>query len=186
MANTLSGRFFPVQTVHLGVQTLTTFNSATLPFDIPQGAGSTSGFGIGGGLGAVIENAGAVYRLVQFDNGSGNVAVVANAAAYWKTRASAIVTSDESDGEGLLHGAAGFFKLVVTDQYYTFVQIGGPLTVITDQTADIGDALILTTTDGVVAGQAAGSVNTVPFGYFTSDDGSTTSATAQLYLGMFL
>lgn len=168
-----SGKFFPAAGFDLGIAaSYATFNQSTLPRP--------------GMLGQVNEDAGACYRLVQFDNGVGNVAAAATAAAYWKTRASFIVTSDESDGEGLLHGAAGFFLLAVTDLNYCFVQMGGSLTVLTDQSADIGDALILTTTDGVVAGQAAGSVNTVPFGYFTSNDGSTTAATAQLYLGMFL
>lgn len=187
MANTLSGRFFPLQTVHLGVASgFATFNSATLPFDIPQAAGSSSTFGIGGGLGAVVEDSGKVWRLVQFDNGVGNVAAAAGHVAYWKNRASAIVTSDESDGEGLLQGFAGVFQVAVTDQYYCFVQIGGYVTnFLTDGSVAKGGALILTTSDGAITSQAAGSVNTVAFGYADADDAATVG-TGWLYLGMHL
>ena len=177
MATTV-GRFFPYQSIHLGATgSVSTFNEASL---------SNSGIGpFLGQLGMIMEQDGKVYRLVQFDNGSA-VAAAANQLAYWKTRASNIVTSDESAGEALRTGAAGLFLMALTDLYYGFVQIGGPCTFVTDQSVDIGDAIIATTTDGVVAGQAMGSLNSAMIGYATSDDASTTSATGQLILGYFL
>jgi len=168
-----SGKFFPAAGFDLGVATsYATFNQATLPRP--------------GMLGQINEDGGICYRLVQFDNGVGNVAAAAGAAAYWKTRASSIVTSDESDGEGLLHGYAGFFLLVVTDQNYCFVQVGGPITnLITDGNVAKGGALILTTTDGTITSQAAGSVNTKSFGYADADDAATVG-TGYLNVGAFI
>ena len=139
---TATGRFFPVVGVHLGAAgSFADFNESTL-----NNGGSGPFLGQ---LGQVFEENGKVYRLVQFDNGTGNVASVAGGAAVWKTRASFIVSSDGTDSEAALNCIAGAFLRVVTDQYYCFVQIGGLQAVVTDTTQAAGTALIApaTTTD---------------------------------------
>jgi len=124
----MTGRFFPVQSVHLGqTGAFASFNEATLPFP--------------GLLGAVVEDNGKVYRLVKFDNGAGNVASIAGGAAYWKTRASGIVTSDITDQEAGANSVAGGFLGVVTDLYYCFIQIGGTQSVSTAASVVAGDKL---------------------------------------------
>lgn len=142
MANTMSSRFFPVQAVHLGqLGSIASFNYATLPFDIPQAPGSTSTFGIGGGLGAVIEDSGKVYRLVQRSNTS-DVATSAGFVAYWKTRASAVVTSKASEQEGGVNSVAGAFLGIITNGNYCFVQIGGLQTVGVDSNSAVAGSLL--------------------------------------------
>ena len=124
-----TGRFFPVQTLHLGpTGSFATFNEAALP--------------LGGQLGMIVEDAGKVYRLVKFDNGAGNVASVAGAAAYWKTRGSTLVTSDLTDQEAGVNSVAGGFLGVVTDLSYCFIQIGGAQSVSTAASVVAGDKLI--------------------------------------------
>ena len=71
---------------------------------------------------------GKTYIYVRFDNGAGNVASANGGAAYWKTYASGIVTSDKTDSEvgaTIPLGCAGIFQGVVTDQYYTWLQKRG-------------------------------------------------------------
>ena len=109
------------------------------------------------------------YMYVQFDNGAGNVASAANALAYWKTAASFIATSDLTDapsatGANDANFVAGVFTGVVTDQYYTFIQVDGRVSALkTDAGDDIvfGDLLIADpTTDGTVDSVAAGTAST--------------------------
>lgn len=135
-----AGRFFPVQGVHLGTaSSFDTFNESTL---------NASGSGpYLGQLGQCFEEDAKIYRLVQFDNGSGNVASAAGGVAHWKTRASYIVTSDQTDAEASLNSVAGGFLAAITDLYYCFIQIGGKQAVTTDTTASAGTALIASTTD---------------------------------------
>ncbi len=143
-----TGRFFPVQIMHLGpVGTFAGFNVATLGGDGTVASGDSGPWA--GQLGQVVEDSGKCYRLVQFDNGAGNVASVAGGAAVWKTRASFIVSSDGSDSEAALNCIAGAFLAAITDQYYCFIQMGGVQAVVTDTTQAAGTALIApaTTTD---------------------------------------
>lgn len=139
-ANT-SGRFFPVQGVHLGsAASIAAFNSATLPFDVTQGPGSTSVWGIGSGLGMVVEDSGKVYRLVRHHEGAGAVATVAGGRAVWKTRASFVVSMDITDAEaGGVNDVAGAYLGVVTHNYYCFVQIGGLQTLQGDGSVAAGE-----------------------------------------------
>lgn len=140
MASATVGRFFPVQHQHVGATgVISTMNESTLN---NGGAGPWLGQ-----LGQVVEEAGKCYRLVQFDNGTGNVASAAGGVAHWKTRASFIVTSDQTDAEASLNGVAGGFLGVQTDQYYCFIQMGGTQAVTTDTTQSAGTALIASTTD---------------------------------------
>jgi hypothetical protein len=169
----ISGRFFPVQTIHLGqVGTFAGFNEATLP--------------IPGLLGAICEDDGKVYRLVQFDNGTDNVASIAGNAAHWKTRASSIVTMDKSSGEFASNGVAGGFLGVITDQYYCFVQCGGLQTLKTDGNADAGEILCGDTsdTDGVLIPVAA--ATSLPVAICQTADGNGTTAPSYWILGNLL
>lgn len=109
------------------------------------------------------------YQYVQFDNGAGNVASAANALAYWKTAASFIATSDLTDAPSATAAndanfVAGVFTGVVTDQYYTFLQVGGRVAALkTDAGDDIvfGDIIIADpTTDGTCDSVAAGTAST--------------------------
>jgi len=169
-----TGRFFPVQIMHLGsVGTIAGFNESTLPF--------------AGQLGMVIEVGNKVYRLVKFDNVTGNVASAAGGAAHWKTRASFIVTSDQTDAEAGVAGVAGGFLGVVTDGNYCFVQIGGVQSVTTDGNADAGDIAVGTSTDLTFAGvTGAAAPYFYPVGVFYTADGSGTTADMYWSLGMLL
>ena len=156
MAN--QGRFFPVQSIHFGVVTSPrTMNAAVLPMDIAQGAGSTSGFGLGGQLGMMIEWQGGVYRLIQFDNGSA-VAAIDGGVLYWKTMSTFEATSDASTGEAAANGICGGTHVVLTDRYYGFVQCGGDqAAVVVAASAVAGDHLTgHATTDNVLTRTAAG------------------------------
>ena len=78
-------------------------------------------------LGSLYRANGKVYRYVQFDDGAA-VTAVAGGVVHWKTLAPAsgsfVVTSDQSGalGKNLVAGVLGS---VVTDQYYTWIQVGG-------------------------------------------------------------
>jgi len=160
-----TGRFFPVQSLHPGVTgSIATFNSATLPMDIPQAAGSSSTFGIGGQLGLVIEDSGKVYRLVKKHKVTASVNTSAGFVAYWQDRANAVVVSDQTDTQAAVNGVAGAFLGAVTDENYCFIQIGGLQTVGSKDATSAGDMLFGSTTDGQLATIAAGStVTNVPF-----------------------
>jgi hypothetical protein len=168
------GRFFPVQTVHLGpLGAFATFNEAALP--------------MAGQLGMVVESEGKVYRLVKFDNGAGNVASAAGGAAHWSDRANFVVTSDQTNAQAAIASVAGGFLGVVTDGCYCFIQIGGKQTVITDTNADAGDLAIGTTTDLTFAGvTGAAAPYFLPVGVFYTADGATTSADMYWLLGIML
>jgi hypothetical protein len=120
----------------------------------------------GGQLGQIYEADGKFYRLVQFDNGDA-VASAAGNAAYWKTKSSYIVTSDESASEGANasgeNAVAGGFLGVLTDQYYGFIQMGGDQASVYVDNAVAGSMLSGGTTDGqlveTTAGTTGGPVN---------------------------
>lgn len=178
MAGT-TGRFFPVVGVSLGeFQSFDTFNASALSnAGIPPYAGQ---------LGSVFEKNAKVYRMVQFNNGTGNVAAAAGGVAHWKTRASYIVTSDQTDAEASLNGVAGGFLMAVTDLYYCFVQIGGVQAVTVDTTASAGQALIASTTDlTLVAGTTNTKGNQLIYG-ISYGTNSTTSANVYWVFGNLL
>lgn len=171
-----SGRFFPVMGVNLGsAGTFAGFNEQTLNISGPSPWL--------GQLGQVFEEDGKCYRLVQFDNGTGNVASTDGGAAHWKTRASFIVTSDQTDAEASLNGVAGGFLRVVTDQYYCFVQMGGVQAVTTDTTASAGTALIATTTDLTLVATTTNTKGNQLIYAISYGTNTTTSANAYWVLG---
>jgi hypothetical protein len=68
------------------------------------------------------------YRYVKFDNGAANVATTSGHPAFWKTKSTFLVSSDKTDcqhGASNASGACGVFLGVVTDGYYTWVQLTG-------------------------------------------------------------
>jgi hypothetical protein len=111
-------------------------------------------------LGVLYRHNGNVYRYVQFDNGTDNVAAVAGGVLYWKSLAPAsgtfIATSDISSaiaaGVNLVAGVAG---CVITDQYYSWIQVGGVVTALTEASTAAGDGCCYGT-DNTFGRQAAG------------------------------
>lgn len=162
-----NGRFFPVQTMHLGpTGSVTTFNEATL----------NNGFGpFAGQLGMVLEQNGNVYRLVQFLNTGAEVAALAGIPAYWLVRANFTVTADSSDSESGINGVAGGMLGVTTLAYYCFLQIGGLQTVVTDTNFVAGCAAIGSATDGVFDSMLVGSATWLahPVGISNATDSGT-------------
>jgi hypothetical protein len=79
-------------------------------------------------LGSLYRENGKVWRYVLFDNGSDNIAAAAYGVVHWKTLAPAsgtfTVTSDYSSAIGK-NLVAGVIQSVVTDGYYTWIQVGG-------------------------------------------------------------
>lgn len=170
-----TGRFFPLQTLDLSpTGDPSDFNVSALP--------------IGAQLGQVYEQDGKCYRLVQFDNGTGNVAAVVGGAAYWKSKASYIVTSDATDAEAAaVNGVAGGFLDVLTDQYYGLIQIGGDQTGVSVAAGTaVGGQLSGSTTDMQLAKTDAGtaSVNVVVATALTAVSGGT--STVRWNLGALL
>lgn len=140
--NASTGQFFPVETIDFGpTGSPDTFNELNLP--------------VMDNIGWVTQYNGKAYRLVQHDKGSGSVATVAGGSAYWKTKASYIVTMDATDAEFGLNSVAGGYLRVVTDQYYCFIQIGGRQTgVSVDASTSIGRCLSGGATDGQLVSTA--------------------------------
>lgn len=165
-----SGRFFPIQIMHLGPNgTFASYNEASLPF--------------AGQVGMVIQDSDKVYRLVKFDNGGHNVASAANGVAHWKDRSTFTVTSDCTDAEMVNNGVAGIFLGVLTDGYYGFVQIGGLATFTTGGGVSKGDAVVSKGVD--LTGITMDAVNQVPFAVANVDD-EPTYGTGYLILGNLL
>lgn len=100
--------------------------------------------------GMVIRYAGKLYRYVQFDDGAAVTAVAAG-VVYWLTLTVGsgifIVTSDESAGLAGVNGVAGILGCVVTDQYYTWIGVGGPHTAKVASGTIAGDRMVGSATD---------------------------------------
>jgi hypothetical protein len=68
------------------------------------------------------------YRYVKHNNGAGNVATTSGHPAFWFAKATGEVTSDKTScqhGASNASGACGVYLGVVTDGYYTWVQVTG-------------------------------------------------------------
>lgn len=135
-----------VQTVDLGpVGNPRKFNESSLPK--------------GGQLGAVFEyEKGKFFRLVKFDNGTGNIASIDGGVAYWKDKANWTVTADASDSEGGANEVAGGMHNVVTDGNYCCIQVGGDqAAVVVAANTVAGDSMTgHASTDNVLTRTAAG------------------------------
>lgn len=117
-------------------------------------------------LGVLYRHNGNVYRYVKFSQGA--IAAVAGGVTYWKTLAPASgsfeVTADISAAIGSgVNLVAGVLGTVVTDTYYTWIQVGGVVTALTAADTAAGDACIYGT-DKTFGRDAANSVADVPFG----------------------
>lgn len=165
------GRSFLIQHLHLGPDgNVRTFNQSTLN---NGGAGPWLGQ-----LGQIFEDNGKFFRLVKFDDGTGNVASIDGGVAYWKTKSTYTVTTDASDGEALANGVAGGMHAVITDGNYCFVQCGGDQAAVVVAASTVaGDHLTgHASTDNVLTRTAAGTAPVdVPFATALSTRGSTTS-----------
>ena len=93
-------------------------------------------------LGALYRENGRVWRYVQFDNGTANVTAAPYQVVHWKTLAPAsgsfVVTNDYTDAIGA-NLIAGVLQGKPTDQYYTWIQVGGICTAFLEFTALTGD-----------------------------------------------
>lgn len=103
------------------------------------------------------------WKYVQFNNGAGNVASVANMVVGQKVTdlTGNTVTNDESDSD--LNLVAGVMPVAMTDLYYGWMQVGGyNSAVITDGGDDIvqNDTLIGSATDGTCNSVAANTAST--------------------------
>jgi hypothetical protein len=174
-----SGRFFPYVGISLGsANSFDTFNEQTL---------NASGSGpYLGQLGMVVEQDSKCYRLVKFNNGTGNVAAIVGGAAHWKDRDSFEVTSDQSDAQASLNSIAGAFISIPTDAYYCFLQMGGKQAVVTDTTCSAGAALIGTTTDLTLVATTTNTKGDQLVYAVSYGTNSTTSANAFWLLGNLL
>lgn len=120
-------------------------------------------------LGTLYRYKGDVYRYVKFDNGSGNVAALAGGPVHWKTLDPAVgtftVTSDYTDSLMNVNAVAGVILNVVTDAYYTWIQVGGVAMAKSHASQVAGDVAIGASTDLVFGRIAAdGTLTSVPFG----------------------
>jgi len=172
----MNGKFFPIQTVYLGrTGAFATYNEPSL--QLP------------GQIGGIVEDSGKAYRLVKFDNGTGNVASIAGGAVYWKDRAAGTVTADQSDSQAGVNGVAGVSLGVVTDLYYCYVQVGGlSVTKVAAATA-VGDILGGSATDTEFGKTAAGTASAgIPYGVAYSAVGTPVAGFSNVYLqlGSFL
>lgn len=125
-------------------------------------------------LGILYRHKGNVYRYVQYEAGQDAVAAAAGGVVHWYSLDPAngkfVVTGDFSDSGGASVGAknlcAGILGCVVTDQYYTWIQVGGVVLLAKVNTSNAaGDVMIYSNTDltfGRCAADAA--VTGTPFG----------------------
>jgi hypothetical protein len=140
-------------------------------------------------LGILFRYKGNVYRYVQHDDGTAAVATAAGGVARWKTLDPAngkfIVTSDCTDEIGL-NLIAGIYGYVVTDQYYTWIQVGGVVSAFVANSTVAGDVCIDGTTDLYFDRIAAdASIIYKPFGVALESKSATiTNQALVLLLGM--
>jgi len=71
----------------------------------------------------VVTGAGTIFQLVQCDSGPASVAI--GNVAFWKNKASYIVTNKLVDCSYGRNGVAGIFTVAVTPGNYCGIQIGG-------------------------------------------------------------
>jgi hypothetical protein len=109
--------------------------------------------------GMVIRYGGKLYRYVQFDDGAA-VTAVAGGVVHWKTLTVGsgifIVTSDVTYSTASVNGVAGILGCIVTDQYYTWIGVGGPHTCVVAASTVAGDRMVGSLTDLAFDRVAAG------------------------------
>lgn len=118
------------------------------------------------------DEAGKVFKYVQYDTGAGSVAAVANNVAYYYTLdgyKNHQVTSDLSDSVEI---GAGVLQSAPADTQYCWIQIKGPATLNTALTAGVdGDPLTPTgSTDGTLDVTAAATSHVCAYAGDASDN----------------
>lgn len=123
-------------------------------------------------LGVLYRHKGATYRYVLVDTGTTPVATADGGVAWWHdldpVNGKFEVTSAYADRLGATNGKnllAGIFRCVVTDGYYTWIQVGGVCDCKVDTSTVAGDVMIYSTTDltfGRIAADAA--ITAIPYG----------------------
>lgn len=114
---------------------------------------------LGGQLGMFYEKDDKKYQLVKFKSTSGTIA--AGTPVMWQDRANFVVSSTVSDSKR--NEIAGVALGTVTAGNFGFIQVRGNHTaVLTNGDDDIaqGDAVIMSSSDGVVDSTAAGTAPT--------------------------
>lgn len=123
-----------------------------------------------GQLGMFFEKAGQKYQLVKFASTTGTIA--AGTPVLWSDRDDFVVSSTVADSKR--NEPAGIALGTVTAGNYGFIQVrGNHATVLTNGDDDIaqGDAVIMSSSDGVVDSTAAGTAATYNvFGYASAAD----------------
>lgn len=96
--------------------------------------------------GILYRHQGNIFRYVQFDKGTGSVAAVAGGPVYWKTLTPTssifLVTSDYTDSVAGINGIAGILGTIVTDQFWTWIQVAGICSAMVKAHALIGAQLL--------------------------------------------
>jgi hypothetical protein len=137
-------------------------------------------------LGTVITYNGNKYMYVQFNNGSGNVAAVEHGVVHWKSldpdSGTFVVTSDYTDALGGVNAVAGITGCVVTDLYYTWIQIAGVATALVHSSTVAGSKCIGSSTDNTFGYIAIGGALTdVLFGVALNAYDTATTAEVLLH-----
>jgi hypothetical protein len=121
-------------------------------------------------LGTLYRYKGNMYRYVKFDNGSDDVAAAAYGVVHWSsldpTAGTFTVTSDASSALASINSVAGVLgTTVVTNGYYTWIQVAGLVSALVASGTAVGDAMIGYATDLYFNKTAADSeILSVPFG----------------------
>jgi len=137
-----------VQTVYIDASSIASVNDATLPY--------------AGQLGLTYSSNGKTYQLVQFK--STTTTIAAGTAVMWTDPANFVVSAKVADS--VRNMPAGMALGTVTAGNYGWIQVGGPVTtLISTGSITAGDVVIMSSTDGTVAGIAAGTAPTyLPLG----------------------
>jgi hypothetical protein len=110
--------------------------------EVPSSPGTANDSAAKAPLGSLYRAGGKVWRYVKVDTGAGPVATAENGVAHWSAldppNGTFTVTSDYTSAIGA-NLVAGIFGGVVTDNYYTWIQVGGIATVTLDFSALSGD-----------------------------------------------
>ncbi|MBF0562600.1 MAG: hypothetical protein HQL37_11385 [Alphaproteobacteria bacterium] len=135
-------------------------------------------------VGILYRHQGAIYRYVKVD--ASDVATAAGAVGYWLTAgldpANGVfkVTADISDAIASgVNMVAGVFGAVITDQYYTWIQVGGVVTALTAASTVAGD-MVCYGTDSTFGRMAAGSQVNVNYGVALGARNGTTGTNSVL------
>jgi hypothetical protein len=149
-----------------GLFTFGNLETVEIPYAGPQAANDPTALAP---IGVLLRYKGNLYRYVKFNNGRADVAAAVGGVAYWMTLTPSTgvftVSSDQTDSVAGVNGVAGVLGNVVTNLYYTWVQVGGIVSAKCAAGTVAGDKLTGSATDLTFARiAAAGAVTDVVFG----------------------